>query len=90
MYKVIDLFAGAGGLSFGFEKTGKYEITASFEINKNAQKTYIKNYPNTKVFSDVCSAKYDEILKEFGEIDVVIGGPPVRVSLMLTGKKIML
>jgi DNA (cytosine-5)-methyltransferase 1 len=78
MYKVIDLFAGAGGLSFGFEKTGKYEITASFEINKNAQKTYIKNYPNTKVFSDVCSAKYDEILKEFGEIDVVIGGPPCQ------------
>lgn len=40
MHKVIDLFAGAGGLSLGFKKTGKYEIAAAFEINQNAQKTY--------------------------------------------------
>ena len=26
MYKVIDLFAGAGGLSLGFMQTGKYDI----------------------------------------------------------------
>ena len=43
MLKTIDLFAGAGGLSYGFEMTGKYEILAAAEINKYAQATYKKN-----------------------------------------------
>lgn len=78
MHKVIDLFAGAGGLSLGFMQTGKYEIAAAFEINKNAQDTYKKNHKNTVVFSDVCSADYEELKKQLGEIDVVIGGPPCQ------------
>lgn len=44
MHKVIDLFAGAGGLSLGFKQTGKYEIAAAFEINQNAQETYKRNH----------------------------------------------
>lgn len=42
MYRVIDLFAGAGGLSLGFRQTGKFEIAAAYEINTNAQNTYKK------------------------------------------------
>ena len=38
MLKTIDLFAGAGGLSFGFESTGKFSVVAAAENNKNAQK----------------------------------------------------
>lgn len=78
MYRVIDLFAGAGGLSLGFMQTGKYEIATAFEINKNAQETYKKNYTRTKLYSDVCSADYHEIEKEVGNIDIVIGGPPCQ------------
>lgn len=78
MYKVIDLFAGAGGLSLGFIQTGKYKIAAAFEINKNAQETYNKNHADTKMYPDVCSADYHEIEKEVGDIDVVIGGPPCQ------------
>ena len=40
IYKVIDLFAGAGGLSLGFKQTGKVEIVAAAENNPNARKTY--------------------------------------------------
>ena len=81
MHKVIDLFAGAGGLSLGFKKTGKYEIAAAFEINQNAQKTYKKNHPGTEVFSDVCSADFKKLRRKLGKIDVVIGGPPITTSI---------
>lgn len=78
MYKVIDLFAGAGGLSLGFMQTGKYEIAAAFEINKNAQETYKKNHADTKMYSDVCVADFHKIEDEVGDIDIVIGGPPCQ------------
>ena len=78
MHKVIDLFAGAGGLSLGFKQTGKYEIAAAFEINQNAQETYRRNHKGTKVYSDVCTADYKKLKKELGRIDVVIGGPPCQ------------
>ena len=54
MYNVIDLFAGAGGLSLGFKQTKKYTITAAFEINKNAQETYKKNHKidQDRIYSD--------------------------------------
>ena len=31
MYRTIDLFAGAGGLSLGFLQTGKFDIKVAFE-----------------------------------------------------------
>ena len=61
MYKVIDLFAGAGGLSLGFLQTKKYEIKVAFENNPNMQATYRRNHPNVDVRGDVCSANYKEI-----------------------------
>lgn len=36
MLKTIDLFAGAGGLSYGFESTREFLIVAAAENNKNA------------------------------------------------------
>lgn len=87
MHKVIDLFAGAGGLSLGFKQTGKYEIAAAFEINQNAQKTYKKNHSGTEVFSDVCSADFAKLRKKFGKIDVVIGGPPCQGFSMANRQK---
>jgi DNA (cytosine-5)-methyltransferase 1 len=77
-YSVIDLFAGAGGLSLGFEQTKKFEIKAAFENNPNYQKTYIKNYPRVKMYSDVCKIDYEKIKEENGNVDVVIGGPPCQ------------
>ena len=42
-YKVIDLFAGAGGLSYGFLQTDRFRLVAAAEINENAQATYRAN-----------------------------------------------
>ena len=56
MYKVVDLFAGAGGLSLGFMQTKKYDIKVAFENNPNMQATYKKNHASVDVRGDVCSA----------------------------------
>jgi len=78
---VIDLFAGAGGLSLGFEQVKgevRFRIKVAFENNPNMQETYKKNHPNTEVRGDVCEADFRQINREFGPIDVVIGGPPCQ------------
>ena len=78
MYKVVDLFAGAGGLSLGFMQPKKYDIKVAFENNPAMQKTYKKNHMGVDVRDDVCLADYDDIQKKYGKIDVVIGGPPCQ------------
>lgn len=78
MYKVIDLFAGAGGLSLGFTQTQQFEIKVAFENSPYMQETYRKNHHNVDVRGDVCAADYGEIQRKYGEIDVVIGGPPCQ------------
>lgn len=77
-YKVVDLFSGAGGLSLGFLQTRKYDIKVAFENNPNMQETYRHNHLNVDVRGDVCEADYEEIQKQYGNIDVVIGGPPCQ------------
>ena len=77
-YKVVDLFAGAGGLSLGFQQTQKYEIMVAFENNPNMQDTYRRNHPGVDVRGDVCAADYGAIQEQYGPIDVVIGGPPCQ------------
>lgn len=77
-YSVVDLFAGAGGLSLGFMQTQKYDIKVAFENNKNMQDTYRRNHPAVDVQGDVCAADYAAIREKYGEIDIVIGGPPCQ------------
>ena len=78
MYKVVDLFAGAGGLSLGFEETGEFEVVAFVENNKNATKTYLENNKNAKHYSDILKLDFKKLNKELGNIDIVIGGPPCQ------------
>lgn len=77
-YSVVDLFAGAGGLSLGFVQTGKYEIKVAFEWEPHMQATYHRNHPNVELQGDVCGADYADIQMRHGAIDVVIGGPPCQ------------
>lgn len=78
MFKTIDLFAGAGGLSLGFMQTKKFDIKVAYEFNPVMQETYKKNHPGVAVFGDVREANYEEIKEKYGDIDVIIGGPPCQ------------
>lgn len=78
MYSTIDLFAGAGGMSLGFRQTGLFDIKVAYENNPNMQMTYRRNHSDVDLRGDVCTAKYSEIVKQYGAIDIVIGGPPCQ------------
>jgi DNA (cytosine-5)-methyltransferase 1 len=76
-YAVVDLFAGAGGLSYGFTQTGRFQIIAAAENNPNAQLTYKENHKDVKMFDNVTEVTATSI-KALGTVDVVIGGPPCQ------------
>lgn len=80
MYSVIDLFAGAGGLSLGFQQEGGFKIVGVIENNKNALNTYKKNHPDTsiKFDTDINQIDFIKYKKEVGNVDVIIGGPPCQ------------
>jgi len=77
-----DLFAGAGGLSLGFEWAG-FKTRFFNELDGTAAKTFSLNMPGSVPF--VCPIQELEardVLSESGlvesELDVMIGGPPCQ------------
>lgn len=75
--KVIDLFAGCGGLSLGFIQNG-FEITRAVEFDSEIAKTYSKNHPQTEmIVDDIGNIDNDKYFSE-GEADIVIGGCPCQ------------
>lgn len=81
--KVVDLFCGVGGLSYGFAKDEKFQIIAANEILPNMAKAYELNHPSVKVYcKDIKDFGISDLIKDFnlkaGEVDLVVGGPPCQ------------
>ena len=73
--RAIDLFAGAGGLSCGFEWVGG-RVVGGVEIDEDAASTFKANHKHAKVWTcDIRQLSVKKIAKEIGPIDVVIAGP---------------
>ena len=68
---LIDLFAGAGGMSLGFVRQGFTPLFA-VEWEKDAAATYTAN------FGDHCYAGAIQDVGVFPSADVIIGGPPCQ------------
>lgn len=86
----IDLFAGCGGLSLGFEQAG-FDIAASVEIDPVHSAVHEYNFPYGKtICSDVTKLSGNDIIRlanlKNKEIDVVIGGAPCQ-GFSLIGKR---
>lgn len=77
--KIIDLFAGVGGLSLGFEQMG-FEVVFANEYDSSIAESYVYNHPNTEMLvADITTIDFDMFFNRFsGKIDVVVGGPPCQ------------
>lgn len=75
--KVIDLFAGCGGLSLGFIKDG-YSVEKAVEFDDKIANTYKMNHPGVEVIvDDIRTIDHSGLFKK-GDADVIIGGPPCQ------------
>ena len=83
-YKVLELFAGAGGLAVGMEKAG-LKCVALNEIDKHACETLRKNRPKWNVLEgDIKDFNFSEY---HNQVDVVTGGFPCQ-AFSYAGKRL--
>ncbi len=86
----IDLFAGCGGLSLGFEQSG-FDVVAAVEIDPIHAAVHEYNFPNCKtICADIKNIDGNDIRQLAGignrDVDVVVGGAPCQGFSMI-GKR---
>ncbi|WP_199302134.1 DNA cytosine methyltransferase [Pseudanabaena cinerea] len=86
----VDLFAGVGGMTLGFEQAG-FDVLASVEIDPIHCATHEYNFPMwTAICASVTEISGDDIRakSKIGDrdVDVVFGGPPCQGFSMM-GKR---
>ena len=97
--KVVDLFSGAGGLTFGFQKAiyrnrfrddDSFQIIFANELNFEASQSFKANFPNIKMFNDDIQTIDEEFLNDkqvdIHDVDLIIGGTPCQ-SFSTVGKR---
>lgn len=78
-FYVVDLFAGAGGLSEGFRQAG-FAVAAGSDNDPDAMATYAANFPEAHAITgDIRSpAIKEQILSAARGASVLVGGPPCQ------------
>ncbi|MDR3348103.1 MAG: DNA cytosine methyltransferase [Acidaminococcales bacterium] len=86
MKKVVDLFAGCGGLSIGFQNAG-FEIVGAYESWETAAACYENNFNHPVFRADLSNVKCAIESIQALNPDVIIGGPPCQ-DFSHAGKRI--
>lgn len=97
--RIIDLFSGAGGLTFGFYyrrrnnkfvRNRKNEFVFANEIDTNAAEAFTANFPDiTMINQDIKELSEERIKQLLGKepVDLIIGGPPCQ-SFSTVGQRV--
>lgn len=87
-YNAIDLFCGAGGLSYGFECVG-FNILLGIDNDSKALEVFEHNHKGAKsICGDITQVTYEDIKTKIGNkrIDIIVGGPPCQ-GMSLSGPR---
>ena len=91
IYRILDLFCGAGGFSFGFEMNKHFKTLLAVDTDQDCLKTFTNNHANAQVISEDISSslaknKICSLAKKL-KINMIIGGPPCQ-GFSMKGKKL--
>jgi len=90
-FRILDLFSGAGGFSYGLDSLEEFETVLATDIDESALNTFQKNFPKTlTILGDITNSTIkNQIIKEAEKLDVnmIIGGPPCQ-GFSNKGKKL--
>jgi DNA (cytosine-5)-methyltransferase 1 len=88
----VDLFAGVGGMSLGFEQAG-FDVVAAVEIDPVHAAAHAYNFPNCVVMPQSVSKLTGQDIRmaagiEGRKVDVVFGGAPCQ-GFSLIGQRVL-
>lgn len=90
-FKILDLFCGAGGMSYGMHKNSHFETVVASDISGNLAQTLKKNIPSIDlIVGDIQKSSVKEKiinLSKANGVNMVVGGPPCQ-GFSLKGKKL--
>ena len=90
-FKILDLFSGAGGFSYGFETLENFETLIALDFDSNAIKTFSTMFPKAHaICGDITDQNIKNEIIELSKklnINMIIGGPPCQ-GFSLKGKNL--
>ena len=90
-FRILDLFSGAGGFSYGMEKNEHFKTVIAVDFNPNALATFKHNMPDAHIITgDITDAEIKKQIIEASQklkVNMIIGGPPCQ-GFSLKGKKL--
>lgn len=82
--RAVDVFAGCGGMSLGFEQAG-VEVVAGFDSWRPAVEIYRANFDHPMYEKDLCDDDTVEVISALRP-DIIMGGPPCQ-DYSIAGKR---
>lgn len=90
-FRILDLFCGAGGMSYGMEKNQHFSTVVAVDNNEYALKTFKRNMPSAEIVcGDITNEDIQKriiSLSKERNVNMIIGGPPCQ-GFSLKGKKL--
>lgn len=90
-FRILDLFCGAGGFSFGMHQNSHFKTLVALDFNEEAANTFKKNMPEAEVVTgDITDMDVKSLIIEKSKavgINMIIGGPPCQ-GFSMKGKKL--
>lgn len=76
--KMLDLFSGIGGFSYGMESSGLAETVGFCEIDPFCREVLKKHWPGVWIHDDITTLTGQLVLDKAGPVDLLCGGFPCQ------------
>ena len=90
-FKILDLFCGAGGFSYGMHRNEHFKTVVALDFNAEAANTFKMNMPEADVITGDITKKEvrNQVLEKSrkAQVNMIIGGPPCQ-GFAMKGKKL--